>query len=195
MAADEQVTVIQSITGLVTVFDNANGHRMWSVQIGDPQELRFAAVTNERLVIVISGTQMYGLDKRTGDVAWQVDIPTAASAPPGMDDARAYVGSVNGTVYAYDLKFLDQISKNPLLAKDAFKSLKWQYKTGRGLCSPRQHGKSRSDRQHRRLPLRIPDPAAQTPLPIRDGSAAFRADYAGGTPDLRGDRGSQGLLP
>ena len=94
------------------------------------------SVTNERLVIVISGTQMYGLDKRTGDVAWQVDIPTAASAPPGMDDARAYVGSVNGTVYAYDLKFLDQISKNPLLAKDAFKSLKWQYKTGARIVFP-----------------------------------------------------------
>ncbi len=133
LMADEQVTVIQSITGLVTVVDNANGRRLWSVQVGDPHELRFAAVTNERLVLIISGTQLYGLDKRTGNVAWQVDVPTAASAPPGMDDERAYVGSVNGTVYAYDLKFLDGITKNPRLAKDAFKSLKWQYKTVLGL--------------------------------------------------------------
>src|SRR5580692_1933645 len=87
--ADEQVTVVQSITGLVTVLDNANGRRLWSVQVGDPHELRFAAVTNERLVLVISGTQLYALDKRTGNVAWQVSVPTAASAPPGMDDERA----------------------------------------------------------------------------------------------------------
>jgi outer membrane protein assembly factor BamB len=136
LMADEQVTVIQSITGLVTVVDNANGRRLWSVQVGDPHELRFAAVTNERLVLIISGTQLYGLDKRTGNVAWQVDVPTAASAPPGMDDERAYVGSVNGTVYAYDLKFLDGITKNPRLAKDAFKSLKWQYKTGARIIYP-----------------------------------------------------------
>jgi outer membrane protein assembly factor BamB len=136
LLADEQVTVVQSRTGLVTVFDNANGRRMWSVQIGDPNELHFAPVTNERLVLIISGTLMYGLDKRTGNVAWQVGIPTAASAPPGMDDLRAYVGSVNGAVYAYDLKFLDQITKNPLLSKDAFKSLKWQYKTGARIVYP-----------------------------------------------------------
>jgi outer membrane protein assembly factor BamB len=136
LLADEQVTVVQSKTGLVTVFDNANGRRMWSVQIGDPNELHFAPVTNERLVLIISGTLMYGLDKRTGNVAWQVNIPTAASAPPGTDDLRAYVGSVNGAVYAYDLKFLDGITKNPLLARDAFKSLKWQYKTGARIVYP-----------------------------------------------------------
>jgi outer membrane protein assembly factor BamB len=79
---------------------------------------------------------MYGLDKRTGNVAWQVDIPTAASASPGMDDSRAYVGSVTGAIYSFDLKFLDQITKNPLLAKDSFKSLKWQYKTGARIVYP-----------------------------------------------------------
>jgi outer membrane protein assembly factor BamB len=136
LMADEQVTVAQSITGLVTVLDNANGRRLWSVQVGDPHELRFAAVTNERLVLVISGTQLYALDKRTGNVAWQVQVPTAASAPPGMDDERAYVGSVNGTIYAYDLKFLDGVTKNPRLAKDAFKALKWQYKTGARIIYP-----------------------------------------------------------
>lgn len=136
LLSDEQVTVVQTVTGLVTVIDNANGRRRWTVQVGDPNELRFAAVTNERLVLVISGTQMYALDKRTGDVAWQVEVPTAASAPPGMDDRYAYVGSVNGTVYAYDLKFLDQLTNNPLRSKDAFKSLKWQYKTGARIVYP-----------------------------------------------------------
>jgi outer membrane protein assembly factor BamB len=136
LLADEQVTVVQSKTGLVTVFDNVNGRRMWSVQVGYPNELHFTPATNERLVLVIAGTKMYGLDKRTGNVAWQVDIPTSASAPPGMDDSQVYVGSVTGAVYAYDLKFLDNITKNPRLAKDTFKSLKWQYKTGARIVFP-----------------------------------------------------------
>jgi len=134
--SDEQVTIVQTTTGLVSALDNANGHRLWSVQVGDAHEVRFAPVTNERLVLVISGTTMYGLDKRNGNVAWQVAVPTAASASPGMDEMRAYVGSVSGAVYAFDLKFLDQLSKDPRLANDAFKSLKWQYKTGSRIMFP-----------------------------------------------------------
>jgi hypothetical protein len=136
VVSDEQVTIVQSSTGLVTAFDNANGHRLWAVQVGDPHELRFAGVTNERLLLIISGTTMYALDKRNGEVAWQVVVPTAASAPPGMDELRAYVGSVNGTVYAFDLKFLEKLSKDPRLANDAYKSLKWQYKTGARIMYP-----------------------------------------------------------
>jgi outer membrane protein assembly factor BamB len=128
--ADEQVTVVQSVTGMVTTFDNTNGHRLWAVQVGDPHELRFPAVTNDHLVVINSGTSMYGLAKKTGDVAWQVQIPTAVSTAPGLDDTRVYVGSVTGAIYAYDLKFLDKLSKDPRLLKDIHRSLKWQYKTG-----------------------------------------------------------------
>ncbi len=67
--SDEQDTFVQSSTGVLTAFDNANGHRLWAVQVGDPHEVRFPAVTNERLVLIISGTTMYALNKRNGDVA------------------------------------------------------------------------------------------------------------------------------
>src|SRR5579871_6549572 len=80
LLSDEQVTVVQSKTGLVSVLDNANGRRLWSVQVGLPNEMHLTPATNERLVLVIAGTKMHGLDKRTGNVAWEVNIPTAASA-------------------------------------------------------------------------------------------------------------------
>lgn len=135
--SDEQDTFVQSGTGLLTAFDNANGHRLWTVQVGDPHEMRFATVTNERLALIISGTTMYALNKRNGDLAWQVEIPTAASTAPALDETRAYVGSVNGAVYAYDLAFLDRLGKNPVgLANDAFRALKWQYKTGARIMYP-----------------------------------------------------------
>jgi hypothetical protein len=134
--SDEQDTFVQSATGIVTAFDNANGHRLWSVQVGDEHEMRFPAITNERFVLIISGTTMYALDKRNGDVAWQVTIPTAASTAPGIDDTRAYVGSINGTVYAFDLKYLEQLSKDPGLSRDAYRSMKWQYKTGARIMFP-----------------------------------------------------------
>jgi len=134
--SDEQVTLLQSATGMVTAFDNATGHRRWAVQVGGVTEVRFQAVTNEQLVVIVSGTAMYALDKKSGDVAWQVEIPAAASTAPGMDDTRAYVGSVNGNVYAFDLKFLDRVSKNPQLAQDVYKSMAWQYRTGARILFP-----------------------------------------------------------
>jgi outer membrane protein assembly factor BamB len=134
--SDEQVTLLQSATGMVTAFDNATGHRRWSVQVGSVTEVRFQAVTNEQLVVIVSGVTMYALDKRSGDVAWQVRIPTAPSTAPGLDDSRAYVGSVDGIVYAYDLKFLDRLLKNPQLSGEMFRSLAWQYKTGARIVVP-----------------------------------------------------------
>ena len=134
--SDEQETFVQSTTGILTAFDNANGHRRWTVQVGGPQEMRFPAVTNEHLVLIISGTTMYALDKRTGDVRWQVQIPTAASTAPGLDETRAYVGSINGTVYAFDLNFLTQLAKDPRLSRDSYRSLKWEYKTGARIMYP-----------------------------------------------------------
>jgi outer membrane protein assembly factor BamB len=134
--SDEQDTFVQSATGIVTAFNNANGHRLWSVQVGNALEMRFPAVANERFVIIISGTTMYALNKLNGDVAWQVDIPTAASTAPGIDDTRAYVGSINGTVYAFDLKFLEKLSKDPRLSRDVHRAMKWQYKTGARIMFP-----------------------------------------------------------
>ncbi len=121
----------------MSAFDNANGRRLWTVQIGDPHEVRFRAVTNDHLVLIISGADMYALNKFTGDVAWTVKVPTAVSTPPGLDETRAYVGSISGTVYAYDLVFLEKLSKDPRLAADMYHALKWQYKTGRGSCISR----------------------------------------------------------
>jgi outer membrane protein assembly factor BamB len=128
--SDERISVAQSETGMVSAFDNANGHRLWTVQIGDPHEVRFRAVTNDHLVLIISGADMYALNKFTGDVAWTVKVPTAVSTPPGLDETRAYVGSVTGAIYAYDLVFLEKLSKDPRLAADMYHALKWQYKTG-----------------------------------------------------------------
>jgi outer membrane protein assembly factor BamB len=130
LLSDERITLTQTVAGMLSAFDNANGRRLWAVQVGDPHEVRFRAVTNEELVLVISGADMYALSKKTGDVVWQVKVPTAVSTPPGLDETRAYVGSINGTVYAYDLKFLDKLSKDPTLAGNMYRSLRWQYKTG-----------------------------------------------------------------
>ena len=194
--SDERITLAQLETGMVSALDNANGHRLWAVQVGDPHEVRFRAVTNDHLVLLISGANMYALNKFTGDVAWMVKVPTAVSTPPGLDETRAYVGTISGTVYAYDLVFLEKLSKDPRLAADMYHSLKWQYKTGRAdHVSADQHGKGRGCGECRCLALRPGRGQPEVAFSVRRRTSPFRADHADRQTDLRGDRGPQGLLP
>src|ERR1700685_3365653 len=134
--AGERQAYAQTSTGMVTAFDIGTGHRLWAVQVGEPTEVRFEAVTKDQLVVIVSGTTVYALNKKTGEVAWQLKTPTAPSTSPAMDDMRVYVGSVKGAVYAYDLKFLDTVAKNPQLPHDMFHALAWEYRSGARILYP-----------------------------------------------------------
>src|SRR5580692_5386436 len=85
--SDEQVTVVESQTGMVTAFDNATGRRRWAVQVGAATDTRFAPATTELFVLVVSGRKFYGLDKVTGNAAWEMSVATAPSTSPGTDEA------------------------------------------------------------------------------------------------------------
>jgi outer membrane protein assembly factor BamB len=130
LISDEQVTVVESQTGTVTEFDNATGRRRWAVQVGAHTDTRYPPSTTEQAVLVVSGRKVFALDKQTGDALWDVDVQTAPSTSAATDDSHAYVGSIDGSVYAFDLKFLSQLSKDIKLRKYRFRSLAWTYRTG-----------------------------------------------------------------
>jgi len=128
--SDEQVTVVESQTGMVTTFDNATGRRRWAVQVGAATDTRFAPTTTEQAVIVISGRKVFGLDKRNGDAVWEADCPNAPSTSAATDEQLAYVGSIDGSIFAFDLKFLSGLAKDISLRKYMYRALKWTYRTG-----------------------------------------------------------------
>jgi outer membrane protein assembly factor BamB len=128
--SDEQVTVVESFTGMVTVFDNATGRRRWAVQVGASTDTRYSPATTDQAVLVISGRKLFALDKQTGNVAWDVDMLSAPSTSPATDDLHAYVGAIDGSVFAFDLKFLGLLTKDITQRKYMFKSLAWTYRTG-----------------------------------------------------------------
>lgn len=130
LISDEQVTVVESQTGMVTVFDNATGRRRWAVQVGATTDTRYPPATTEHHVLIVSGRKFYGMDKVTGNAAWEVQVATAPSTGPGTDEAGAYIGSVEGSVYAFDLKFLSQLVKKPELHKYLYRAQAWAYRTG-----------------------------------------------------------------
>ena len=53
------------------------------------------------------------------------------STPPGLDETRAYVGSIGGAVYASDLRVPRKGFQGPAFGGGCVPRLKWQYKTSR----------------------------------------------------------------
>ncbi|HEV7999093.1 MAG TPA: PQQ-binding-like beta-propeller repeat protein [Planctomycetaceae bacterium] len=127
---DEQVTVVESATGTVTAFDNATGRRRWAVQVGADTDTRYIPSTTDQAVLVVSGRKLLALDKQTGDAAWEVSMDSAPSTGVATDDLHAYVGAIDGSVFAFDLKFLSLLTKDITLRKRMYRSLDWTYRTG-----------------------------------------------------------------
>jgi outer membrane protein assembly factor BamB len=130
LISDEQVTVVESTTGTVTEFDSATGRRRWAVQVGAHTDTRYPPSTTEQAVLVVSGRKVFALDKQTGDTLWDVSVVSAPSTSAATDDQHAYVGTIDGSVFAFDLKFLSQLSKDITLRKYMFRSLAWTFRTG-----------------------------------------------------------------
>src|SRR5580692_8152397 len=104
--SDEQVTVVESQTGMVTAFDNATGRRRWAVQVGAATDTRYSPSTTDQAVLVVSGRKVFALDKQTGEATWETSLDNAPSTSAATDDLHAYVGAIDGSVVAFDLKFL-----------------------------------------------------------------------------------------
>lgn len=136
LVADETVVVVQSRSGLVTVFDMANGRKLWASQVSRVDAVSFPAVTNDDLVLIVSGTSMYALKKFSGKLAWQFTLPSTPSTSPGIDSERVYVGARDGSVYAFNLKRINKLFNEGLLPKWSNQTLDWRYKSFKEVTTP-----------------------------------------------------------
>jgi outer membrane protein assembly factor BamB len=133
---DEEVVISQASSGIVTAFDSETGRRFWSTQLGRTDLTSFAAVTNQEQVIVIAGTKVYGVQKYTGELLWNYQIPEQPSVSPAMDENNLYVGTLKGSVYAYNLANIQELYEDSKLEGWAFQASRWSYKTGQEILTP-----------------------------------------------------------
>jgi outer membrane protein assembly factor BamB len=136
LTADENVVVVQSRSGLVTAFDISNGRKLWAVQVARVDAVSFPAVTNDDLVLLVSGTSMTALQKFSGKMVWTFTLPSSPSTSPGMDDERVYVGARDGSVYAFNLKRIKTLFNEGLLPKWSAQTLDWRYKAYKEVTTP-----------------------------------------------------------
>ena len=128
MVLDEQSLYVQSSGGIITAFDNETGFKRWAVQLGRHNLPSQACVSNDKKVLVIAGTTLYALDKIDGALIWKLTLPNSASTSPSVDNQRLYYGTLDGSVYAYDLKKIEELHNDNLLPQWTNVALLWRYK-------------------------------------------------------------------
>ena len=135
LVADEEVVVVQSRFGLITVFDAQSGVKLWDGQLARDNQYSYPAVTNGKSLFVVIGTTVYARDKFNGDNLWSLRIPHSPSASPSVDDDRMYVGTLEGSVYAFDLERIAKLQSEGRLRQYDNEALVWRYKTSGTIVS------------------------------------------------------------
>lgn len=132
---DEEGVVVQASSGMITAFDSETGEKLWSNLIGRSDQAGFRPVANGDLILVINGLSMYALQRRTGDIVWQIGLPKYPSTGPAIDDQQIYVGTLDGSVYAFDIRKIAELYNDGKLPQWSESARNWRYKTGKEISS------------------------------------------------------------
>ncbi|MEZ6061259.1 MAG: PQQ-binding-like beta-propeller repeat protein [Planctomycetaceae bacterium] len=135
VTSDEDVIVVQSTAGVVSVFNAEDGRRRWAAQAGRNDEPSQPAVTSDRYVLVVAGPVIYGYDKFTGDQVIEHRLPHLPGAGSGVgtiarDDVRydyLYVPLSEGSVYAYELRTLLHLNRYGTLPPQVARPFLWRF--------------------------------------------------------------------
>lgn len=136
ITADEQAVFVQSTTGIVSALDGETGRLMWARLIGSPDQVTFPLVTNDEMLFAAAGMDLYGIDKASGEPMWTIRLPHHPSASPYVDEQRAYIGTVDGSVYAYDLARVKELYQRRMLPQYQDLTLFWRYQAPSEIVSP-----------------------------------------------------------
>jgi outer membrane protein assembly factor BamB len=98
-----QELLVQTRSGAVVMFDGETGRTRWSTRVGTPYRVSQPLAYNNESVFVINNIQLYALERDTGRVQWEFEMPSGASAPPVADEEQIYLSLTNGRFDAYTL--------------------------------------------------------------------------------------------
>lgn len=133
---DEDSFYVQSTGGTVTAFDAETGRKRWAVQLGQKDAPSHAVTSNATQVLVIAGSVMYALDKFSGDQQWELRLENQPSTSPAMDNFNVYYGTLDGSLYAYDLKKVRELHEQGRLPQFSMSALRWRYKSAGEVTAP-----------------------------------------------------------
>jgi len=135
-SSDEQNVYLQASSGIITTFNAETGRKLWSNLIGSPDQVGYKAVTNDEQMLFAVGMHIYSLDKMTGELVWDLKVPNHPSTSPEIDESQIYVGTVDGSVFSYDLHNVQMLHEKGMLPQWTNRAKMWRFKTPSEVISP-----------------------------------------------------------
>ena len=136
ITVDEDLVYIQSSAGSITAFDNETGKQLWARQLGQRDSPQYPAVSNNDDVMVVSGITLYNIEKFRGGIQWKIVLPKVPSTSPATDDTHVYIGALDGSVYAFSIRKLQELYNERLLPQFRRDALVWRFKTAKKVTTP-----------------------------------------------------------
>ncbi len=136
LTADEDMLFVQSTSGAVTAFDLITGKKLWAVQLGRRDAVGFPPTTNDRHVLIAVGLKLYAINKWSGQSDWTITLPATPSSSPVTDEDSIYIGALDGSMYALNLRKIEELYNEGLLPQWSYLTNRWRYKTAKTIKVP-----------------------------------------------------------
>lgn len=136
LTADEELLYAQSRTGILTAFDAETGERLWSRLLGTPEAPSFPVTSNTDQLLLATGMNLFALDKFNGRLLWELNLPTHPSTAPEVNDFQAYIGSLDGSAWAFDLAKIRELYQDQLLPEFSNTTVAWRHRVDGPITSP-----------------------------------------------------------
>lgn len=94
---------VQSRSGMIEAIDANDGTALWRAQPGMPYRATYPLGYNSQSVFAVRGTLLCALDRVTGGLQWQFDLPEMPNATPVADEERLYAVLGTGRLQVYAL--------------------------------------------------------------------------------------------
>jgi outer membrane protein assembly factor BamB len=89
--------------GLIHSFNADTGETLWTAQPGPLDQPATGPAASGKYVSVVSGGELYVLDRANGQLLWSRTLGSAAAAAPTLSEEYAYVSFLNGRVEGHRL--------------------------------------------------------------------------------------------
>jgi outer membrane protein assembly factor BamB len=136
LTVDESTLFVQTSAGIISAFDSESGKHLWSRSVGPADRAVFQATLNDELLFVVNGLRLFGVEKRTGGILWEIPLPGQPSSSPAADAGRVYIGFLDGSLYAFDLAQIRQMNNEGRLSNYTKGAVAWRFQTSRPIAIP-----------------------------------------------------------
>ena len=136
LTSDEDGVYVLTRQNLLTCFDLITGRKKWTVRIGSARDPSSPPTTNRTTLFATVGNDVYALDKDSGNEDWRLPLASSPSAAAQADDDLLLVGTLGGSLLAYDLKQIERTFREGRIADFAGGTLLWRYNTGSEIVGP-----------------------------------------------------------